>query len=152
MDTKDRQGFRERHTATAGRFAAWRYVTNIASPTHHPTSLLPRSDEALESMQTVTLPSPELAALPEIENSMRMANSSPGGRDSLTKFVVSTDYISKLVPLVEMAEGMEDLQSLHRLCNIMKTLILLNDNAIIEFIVNDDIILGVVGALECMPY
>ena len=109
------------------------------------------SDEALEGMQSVTLPPPELATLPEIENSMRMANSSPGGRDSLTKFVISTDYISKLVPLVEMAEGMEDLQSLHRLCNIMKTLILLNDNAIIEFIVNDDMILGVVGALECRP-
>jgi protein phosphatase-4 regulatory subunit 3 len=38
---------------------------------------------------------------------------------------------------------------LHRLCNIMKTLILLNDTAIIEYVVTDDIVLGVVGALEC---
>jgi protein phosphatase-4 regulatory subunit 3 len=46
---------------------------------------------------------------------------------------------------------MEDLGSLHRLCNIMKTLILLNDTAIIEHAVNDDVVLGVVGALEYDP-
>jgi protein phosphatase 4 regulatory subunit 3 len=108
------------------------------------------SDEALEGMHAVTLPNPELANMQDIETMMRMANGTAQGRDSLTKFVVSADYISKLVPLVEMSEKLEDLQSLHRLCNIMKTLILLNDTAIIEFIVNDDIILGVVGALECM--
>lgn len=108
------------------------------------------SDEALDGMHApVMLPPPELGSLQEIENMMRMANTSAGGRDSLTKFVVSADYISKLVPLVEIAEEMEDLQDLHRLCNMMKTLILLNDTAIIESIVTDDIILGVVGALEC---
>ena len=32
----------------------------------------------------------------------------------------------------------------------MKMLILLNDTSMIEFVVHDDIILGVVGALECM--
>jgi protein phosphatase-4 regulatory subunit 3 len=50
-----------------------------------------------------------------------------------------------------MAEDMEDLASLHRLCNIMKTMILLNDTAIIELAVTDDLVLGVVGALEYDP-
>ncbi|KAF2100748.1 DUF625-domain-containing protein, partial [Rhizodiscina lignyota] len=109
------------------------------------------SDEALDGMHAVMLPPPDLSNLQEIENMMRMANGSAAGRDALTKFVVSADYISKLVPLVEIAENSEDLQNLHRLCTIMKTLILLNDTAIIEFIVNDDIILGVVGALEYDP-
>jgi protein phosphatase-4 regulatory subunit 3 len=44
------------------------------------------------------------------------------------------------------------LVDLHRLCNIMKSLILLNDNTIIETVVADQIILGVVGALECKPH
>jgi protein phosphatase-4 regulatory subunit 3 len=86
----------------------------------------------------------------EIENTMRIANSTASGRDALAKFAVSADYITKLVPLVEMSEDLESLGDLHRLCNIMKTLILLNDTAIIEYVVTDEIVLGVVGALECM--
>ena len=80
---------------------------------------------------------------------MRAANNSPAGRDALAKFIVGADYITKLVPLVEVAEDLESLSDLHRLCNIMKMLILLNDTAIIEYVVTDDVILGVVGALEC---
>lgn len=71
------------------------------------------------------------------------------GRDALSKFIIRDEYIAKLVPLVTMAEDLESLIDLHRLCNIMKSLILLNDNTIIETVVADQIILGVVGALEC---
>jgi protein phosphatase-4 regulatory subunit 3 len=56
-----------------------------------------------------------------------------------------------MIPLVEQAEDFEDLGSLHRLCTIMKTFILLNDTKIIEHVVSDDIVLGVVGALEYDP-
>lgn len=73
------------------------------------------------------------------------------GRDALTKYVLTEDYIQKLVPLVEMAEDMEDLASLHRLCNIMKTMILLNDTTILELAVSDSVVMGVVGALEYDP-
>lgn len=65
--------------------------------------------------------------------------------------MLNEEYIRKLIPLVDLAEDMEDLGSLHRLCNIMKTLILLNDTSIIEHAVTDDIVLGVVGALEYDP-
>ena len=108
-------------------------------------------DDVLEGFNPMLLPTPELSNLHEIEAMMRTANGSPAGRDALAKFIMNkeVDYISKLVPLVEIAEEMESLADLHRLCNIMKTLILLNDSAIIEFVVTDDVILGVVGALEC---
>ncbi|KAK4909392.1 hypothetical protein LTR28_000181, partial [Elasticomyces elasticus] len=84
---------------------------------------------------------------------MRNASTTPAGRDALGKFVMAPDalYIPKLIPLVDMAEDLEDLPDLHRLCNMMKHLILLNDNTIIELIVTDDLILGVVGALEYDP-
>jgi protein phosphatase-4 regulatory subunit 3 len=88
--------------------------------------------------------------LADIENTMRMANSTAHGRDALARYVMANDYISKLVPLVQMAEDFESVQDLHRLCNIMKLVILLNDNSIIEQVVRDELILGVVGALECM--
>ena len=82
---------------------------------------------------------------------MRGLHNTQHGRDALTKYVISEDYIQKLIPLVDMAEDMEDLGSLHRLCNIMKTMILLNDTSIIEQAVTDDLVLGVVGALEYDP-
>lgn len=82
---------------------------------------------------------------------MRSLHNTGQGREALTKYVIAEDYIQKLIPLVEMAEDMEDLGSLHKLCMIMKTLILLNDTAIIELAVTDDLVLGVVGALEYDP-
>lgn len=110
------------------------------------------SDDALESnFAHLALPPPGLGNLPDIEQTMRLASATPPGRDSLTRFIISDQYILKLIPLVSTAEDLESLPDLHRLCNIMKTLILLNDNAIIEHVVTDDVILGVVGALECRP-
>jgi protein phosphatase-4 regulatory subunit 3 len=94
---------------------------------------------------------PTLGNLPDVETQIRGLANTQAGRDALAKFVVSDEYIRKLIPLVEMAEDMEDLASLHRLCNIMKTLILLNESPIIEYAVSDDIVLGVVGALEYDP-
>jgi protein phosphatase-4 regulatory subunit 3 len=82
---------------------------------------------------------------------MRSLHNTPAGREALTKYVMTEGYIQKLIPLVEMAEDMEDLASLHKLCNIMKTLILLNDTSIIELAVTDELVLGVVGALEYDP-
>ena len=99
----------------------------------------------------ITLPDPELGNLPEIEHAIRMASSTQGGREALSKFLLREDYVAKIIPLVEMSEDLESLQDLHKLCNVMKSLILLNDNAIIEHLVTDEIITGVVGALEYDP-
>ncbi|TKA79362.1 hypothetical protein B0A49_01009 [Cryomyces minteri] len=111
------------------------------------------SDDVIDTFNTIMLPPPDLKNLAEVEAIMRNASSSPPGRDALAKFVMNQEslYIPKLVPLLEIAEDLESLPDLHRLCNIMKTLILLNDTAIIEFVVTDEVILGVVGALEYDP-
>lgn len=117
---------------------------------------VPHTDDALsddlESYQSIVLPAPELGNLAEIEQVVRAASMTQAGRDALSKFVIRDEYIGKLAPLVEMAEDLESLADLHRLCNIMKALILLNDNTIVETVVADQIILGVVGALECMSF
>jgi protein phosphatase-4 regulatory subunit 3 len=100
---------------------------------------------------TIQLPPAELGNLPELESNMRIMSSTAAGRDALAKSIMSDDYISKLIPLVEMAEDLESLPDLHRLCNIMKTILLLNDTGIIEHALSDDCVLGVVGALEYDP-
>jgi protein phosphatase 4 regulatory subunit 3 len=99
----------------------------------------------------VSLPQPELGNLKEVEEQMRALSNTQAGRDGLTTFIITVDYIAKLTPLVEMAEDLESVHDLHRLCNIMKIMILLNDTAIIEHAVEDEMILGVVGALEYDP-
>jgi len=110
------------------------------------------SDDALENMtSSFTLNIPDLNNLDEIEQNIRHASITQGGREALAKFLIREEYLLKLIPLVEIAEDLENLPDLHRLCNIMKALILMNDNSIIEYLVTDDIILGVVGALEYDP-
>jgi len=100
---------------------------------------------------TIQLAPAELGTLAELETNMRIMSSSANGRDALAKAIMADDYISRLIPLVEMAEDLESLQDLHRLCNIMKIVLLLNDTGIIEHAVSDDCVLGVVGALEYDP-
>ncbi|KAK3323943.1 component of IIS longevity pathway SMK-1-domain-containing protein [Cercophora scortea] len=106
---------------------------------------------AAEMPAAIALPPAELATLGELEANMRIMSSTANGRDSLTKAIMGEDYISKLIPLVEMAEDLESLSDLHRLCNIMKTILLLNDTNIIEHAVSDNCVMGVVGALEYDP-
>ena len=96
------------------------------------------------------LPPPELGNLEQIEEIVRRVGSSQVGRDGMAKLMQSENYLAGLTRLVEVAEDLEDLQDLHRLCNIMKNLVLFNDQPMMEYMLSDEIILGVVGALECM--
>ncbi|KAK3065320.1 hypothetical protein LTS18_001071 [Coniosporium uncinatum] len=131
--------------------AIWEFVSEIQARLGGGPGDDGLSEDAMDSTHGFMLPAPELGNLKEIENMLRMANTTSAGRDALTKMVVQSDYISKLIPLVQVAEDLESLTDLHLLCNIMKILILLNDTAIIEFVVTDNVILGVVGALEYDP-
>ncbi|KAA8641825.1 SMEK family protein [Aspergillus tanneri] len=129
----------------------WDFVRAVQQ---HLVSLAAADDalsDDLESFQSIMLPPPELGNLHEIDHIMRAASITQAGRDALSKFVIRDEYIPKLIPLVTVAEDLESHVDLHRLCNIMKSLILLNDNTIIETVVTDPIILGVVGALEYDP-
>ncbi|KAG0125505.1 component of IIS longevity pathway SMK-1-domain-containing protein [Tuber indicum] len=136
-----------------GCAAIWEFVSHVQS---HLLSVSGAdeilSDDANETLiGSVMLPSPELGNLTEIEAMIRSASSTAQARDSLGKFVLSEDFIRKLIPLLGVAEDLESLENLHRLCNIMKMIILLNDTLIIEHIVTDEVIFGVVGILEYDP-
>ncbi|KAH7035264.1 component of IIS longevity pathway SMK-1-domain-containing protein [Microdochium trichocladiopsis] len=131
----------------------WKFINSVQQGYHgghgQDDSL---SDElAMDMVNSISLPPASFPNLPEIESQMRIMSGSANGRDALTKFVISEDYISKLIPLVSEAEDLEALNDLHRLCNIMKIIILLNDTSIIERAVSDECVIGVVGALEYDP-
>lgn len=110
------------------------------------------SDEGpIDIPATITLPPAELANLENIETNMRIMSTTPGGRDALSRCIISDEYIHKLVPLVEIAEELESLADLHHLCNIVKIILLMNDTTIIEYALSDGCFMGVVGALEYDP-
>ncbi|KAI4181374.1 MAG: hypothetical protein L6R41_006657 [Letrouitia leprolyta] len=136
-----------------GCAAIWEFVSQVQQhlmAVAGPDDAL--SDDAMETYTNpLALPRPELSKLDEIAALMRTVIATPQGRDSLSKLVITEDYIRKLVPLVSMAEDLESLDDLHHLCNIMKMLVLLNDTQIIEHVVSDDVVMGVVGALEYDP-
>lgn len=100
---------------------------------------------------TVRLPPASLDRLGEIESSVRAMSVTVDGREALAKAIMNEDYIGKLIPLLEMAEDLESLPDLHQLCNIMKSVLLLNDTSIIEHAVADECVAGVVGMLEYDP-
>ncbi|KAK9474721.1 component of IIS longevity pathway SMK-1-domain-containing protein [Dipodascopsis tothii] len=99
------------------------------------------------------LPSePSLGNLSEIEQIMTSPSLlSQVGRDSVVKDILDLNYLSKLTALLNDAEDLESLQDLHTLCKIMKVIILLNDNSILEQIILDEYIMGVTGILEYDP-
>ncbi|XP_044724148.1 component of IIS longevity pathway SMK-1 domain-containing protein [Hirsutella rhossiliensis] len=132
----------------------WRFVSNVQQALQNNTAIVEdglSDDLAMEVPAPVSLPAADLGNLAEMESSMRIMTSTANGRDALAKAIMAEDYIGKLIPLVEMAEDLESLPDLHRLCNIMKTILLLNDTTIIEHAVSDECVLGVVGALEYDP-
>ncbi|KAF4978280.1 hypothetical protein FZEAL_5318 [Fusarium zealandicum] len=132
----------------------WRFVSSVQQTFHNNLTGADdglSDDLAIDVPPAINLPSAELGNLGEIESTMRMMSTTANGRDALAKAIMAEDYIGKLIPMVEMAEDLESLQDLHRLCNIMKTVILLNDTSIIEHAVSDECVLGVVGALEYDP-
>ncbi|KAK2749820.1 Platinum sensitivity protein [Myotisia sp. PD_48] len=110
------------------------------------------SDDALDPVaEPVILPSPDMTNLAEIEQTIVSMSITQAGRDAIARLVIQENYLMKLLPLVSVAEDLEGLPDLHRLCNIMKALILLNDNTIIEQVVSDPVITAVVGAMEYDP-
>lgn len=133
-----------------GCASIWDFVNDVQSRLQALAQDDGLSDD-IDHISPILLPNPDLSNLHEIENHMRAANSTPGGREALAKFILAQDYIPKLIPLVDMAEDLESVSDLHRLCSIMKMLILLNDSTIIEYVVTDPVVLGVVGALEYDP-
>ncbi|KAK6540890.1 Platinum sensitivity protein [Orbilia ellipsospora] len=135
-----------------GCAAIWDFVNHVQNRIMSLSSaddILSDDNEAL--LYTVKLPKPELNILANIENMMHTLTINAAGRDSLAKFIINDDYIQKLVPLLDTAEDMEMLPELFSLCRIMKIIILLNDSTIIEYIVTDEVVMGVVGILEYDP-
>ncbi|WWD22828.1 hypothetical protein CI109_107322 [Kwoniella shandongensis] len=94
---------------------------------------------------------PTLANIKEQEMWLRMQAKSPIGRERAVEHIINEDYIKHLISVLEQAEDLESLEDLHALCSLMQTILLFNDNGIFEYILQDEIFMGVIGMLEYDP-
>ncbi|GAA5991397.1 hypothetical protein JCM10908_003292 [Rhodotorula pacifica] len=118
----------------------------LSSPPRH---LFPNSSSIASLAHS--LPDPQLGSIPEFDTALRNMSRSAVGRERAASVVLRTGVIEKLCGLQKEAEEKESLEDLHALCRAMQQILLLNDNAIFEHVLQDDIILGVVGILEYDP-
>lgn len=92
---------------------------------------------------------PNLESLEDIWDVVSQGSNSHYTRACILKFVVDSDYLIKLYNLQAEAEKLHDLQSLHFLSDIVKVLLLYNDQLLMDyFLASENNILALAGILE----
>ncbi|PWN18063.1 DUF625-domain-containing protein [Microstroma glucosiphilum] len=95
---------------------------------------------------------PSLGKLEEIEQVLKeTASKGPLAREKVAEWLVRADYLRKLVPVFQDAEDLENVEDLQCLCTIMQTIVMLNDSAIVETIIQDDLFIDIAGMFEYDP-
>ncbi|KAI9019970.1 component of IIS longevity pathway SMK-1-domain-containing protein [Phycomyces nitens] len=103
-----------------------------------------------ETPEVIFPPAPEISNLSKIASIVTSAKT-PKEKERLSAYIFNENYIDKLLPIFETCEDLESIDDLHTMFTIMKTIILLNDATIIDYIIRDEIVLGVMGMLEYDP-
>ncbi|XP_047263189.1 serine/threonine-protein phosphatase 4 regulatory subunit 3-like isoform X2 [Capsicum annuum] len=68
---------------------------------------------------------------------------------STLPLILKQDFFGKLMDLFRICEDLENVESLHIIFKIVRGIILLNSSQILEKIFGDELILDIVGCLEC---
>ncbi|XP_052744005.1 serine/threonine-protein phosphatase 4 regulatory subunit 3 isoform X2 [Bicyclus anynana] len=110
-----------------------------------------RFDEMSDSVQPVELPACEMGRLEDISELVNSCLVSPNRKDKLAAALESQHYIKKLLNLFHMCEDIENVEGLHHLYEIFKSIFLLNKNTLFDTMFADDTIFDVVGCLEYDP-
>ncbi|ORX34996.1 component of IIS longevity pathway SMK-1-domain-containing protein [Kockovaella imperatae] len=135
-------------------------LPNELDASQHPSSSSPLSGSPVLGSGTgqgtltearMTWEKPSLANIKSQEIWLRMQTKSPAGRERAVRHIISEDYIKECIAVHEQAEDLESLDDLHALCSLMQTILLLNDNTVFEYILQDDMFVGVLGLLEYDP-
>lgn len=98
---------------------------------------------------SVNLPAPELRnvkALAEMLGEITFYQ-----RPAVVQLILQQDYIAQLAQLFQTIEDLESLPELHAMFHIFRTLMMLNDSAIFEQLLREDVVMHVIGALEYDP-
>ena len=72
-------------------------------------------------------------------------------RDLLARAIESGNYVRKLIDLFHICEDLENLDSLHQLYEIVRSIFYLNKSSLFEIIFSEEFILDIIGCLEYEP-
>lgn len=108
-------------------------------------------DDMHDASTGIILPPCEVSRLEEIAELFNGSLLTPIKREKLTILIENEGYIKKLIDLFHMCEDLDNIEGLHHLYNIFKSLFLLNKTALFEIMFADDVIFDVVGVLEYDP-
>lgn len=104
---------------------------------------------AVSRDDALTLPAPEMRNLAAIADALTDVPLFRRGK--LVEALLRGDYLPALVRLFATVEDLESRPDLHHLYNIFKGALLLNDAAIYEVLLRDELVMAVFGALEYDP-
>lgn len=107
------------------------------------------SDRMGDAHVSIELPPCELSKLEEIFHIVTKPFA--GQQQSLALALERDNYIVKLLELFRICEDLENIDGLHHLYNIFRTLFLLNKASILSVMFQDENIMDVVGCLEYNP-
>ncbi|CAF1223023.1 unnamed protein product, partial [Rotaria sordida] len=101
---------------------------------------------------TIILPPVELTQLHDICNLFTPDKIRDGTRrDLLARAIETGNYIRKLVDLFRICENLENIDSLHQLYEIIRSIFYLNKSTLFEILFHDEFIMDIIGCLEYEP-
>lgn len=112
-----------------------------------------RIEEIPDAAPPIELPPCELSKLEEIWNIFTESSilSTPIRKEKLSLAIEKDGFIKKLLDLFHMCEDLENIEGLHHLYEIFKSIFLLNKNELFEIMFAEDTIYDVIGVLEYNP-
>ena len=76
---------------------------------------------------------------------------SPVRREKLALAIEQDNYIKKLIDVFHMCEDLENMEALHQLHEILKSVFLMNKPSLLEILFSEDMLFEVVGCMEYDP-
>jgi len=100
---------------------------------------------------TVKLPPVELSKLDDISEFLHDFLTSEDSREKLATAIERDSYIKELIDVFHMCEDLDNVEGLHTLYEILKTLFMLEKNSLFEIMFLPENIMEIVGILEYDP-
>ncbi|KAG6813432.1 hypothetical protein H0H92_011129 [Tricholoma furcatifolium] len=146
----------------------WAFINDVQrhmNPEGLPdSSPLTRPDGPSTTTKTIVdsghLPKPELGNIADIEKAIKALGRTQSLKERICAYIqeelmrnilpsTSQNYIKSLIQVFNEAEDLEALETLHALCSMMQTILMLNDHTMYDHILEDELFFGVIGMLEC---
>lgn len=129
----------------------WEQICSLQgrSPDEREPRVGERAQGRDSELPMVELPAAELRNVPAIAELLEIAPAQQRGK--LVEALLQQEYIPQLAQLFATVEDLESKEDLVYMFKIFKALVMLNDGAVYDLLLREDLIMAVVGALEYDP-